>query len=68
MLTAAQESYKLTNDNFKQGSGQFADLQLAEERLRQAEMGITGANYRQVRSRAALLVAMGKNIINLEEP
>jgi outer membrane protein len=68
MLAAAQESYKLTNDNFKQGSGQFADLQLAEERLRQAEMGITGASYRQVRSRAALLVAMGKNIINLEEP
>jgi HAE1 family hydrophobic/amphiphilic exporter-1 len=67
MLAAAQESYNLTSDNFKQGSGQFADLQLAEERLRQAEMGITVARYRQVRSRASLLVAMGNNIINKED-
>jgi HAE1 family hydrophobic/amphiphilic exporter-1 len=66
MLAAAQESYNLTRDNFRQGSGQFADLQLAEELLRQAEMGITGARYRQVRSRAALLVAMGNYIITTE--
>jgi HAE1 family hydrophobic/amphiphilic exporter-1 len=67
MLAAAQESYNLTSDNFQQGSGQFADLQLAEERLRQAEMGITVARFRQVRSRASLLVAMGNNIINRED-
>ena len=64
MLAAAKESYELTNDNFKQGSGQFADLQLTEERLRFAEMGSMNARYRWMRSRAALLVAMGKEIIN----
>jgi outer membrane protein TolC len=64
---AAFEAYTLNNDNFKQGSGQFADLQLAEERLRQGEFGILNARYRQVRSRAALLVAMGKTIIPVGE-
>jgi outer membrane protein len=67
MLGAAQESYNLTNDNFKQGSGQFADLQLAEERLRQAEMGIVSARYRQLRSRADLLVSMGKDMVKINE-
>ncbi len=67
VLAAARESYSLTEDNFKQGSGQFADLQLAEERLRQAEMGIVNAQYRQLRSRAALLVAMGKDIVTINE-
>jgi outer membrane protein TolC len=64
---AALEAYTLNNDNFKQGSGQFADLQLAEESLRQGEFGILNARYRQVRSRAALLVAMGKTIIPVGE-
>lgn len=64
---AAFEAYTLTNDNFKQGSGQFADLQLAEERLRQGEFGILSARYRQVRSRASLIVAMGKTIIPVGE-
>jgi HAE1 family hydrophobic/amphiphilic exporter-1 len=63
---ASKESYDLTNENFKQGSGQFVDLQLAEERLRQAEMGAVNARYRQMRSRAALLVAMGQDIVKLE--
>jgi outer membrane protein len=67
VLSAARESYSLTNDNFRQGSGQFADLQLAEERLRQSEMGIVSARYRQLRSRAALLVAMGKDIVKIDE-
>ena len=66
VLGAAQESYALTNDNFRQGSGQFADLQLAEERLRSSEMGLVNARYRQVRSRAALLVAMGKDIVRID--
>jgi outer membrane protein len=65
VLAAARESYNLTSDNFKQGSGQFADLQLAEERLRQAELGLTGARYRLLRSRAAILVAMGKDIVTV---
>jgi outer membrane protein TolC len=63
---AAKESFDLTNDNFKQGQGQLTDVQLAEERLRQAEMGIVSAQYRLVRSRAALKLAMGNNIITLE--
>jgi HAE1 family hydrophobic/amphiphilic exporter-1 len=67
VLSAARESYSLTNDNFRQGSGQFADLQLAEERLRQSEMGIVSARYRQLRSRAVLLVAMGKDIVKINE-
>jgi len=67
VLAAARESYTLTDDNFKQGSGQFADLQLAEERLRQAEMGTVNARYRLVRSRADLLVKMGKDIVKIYE-
>ncbi|MDD5673886.1 MAG: TolC family protein [Chitinivibrionales bacterium] len=66
-LAAATESYALTNNNFKQGSGQLADLQLAEERLHQAEMGGMNAHYRLIRSRAALQVAMGNDIVKLED-
>jgi outer membrane protein TolC len=65
MLTSAQDGYQLTNNNFKQGSGQFADLQLSDETLQQAELGMINARYREVRSRAALLVAMGKEIVPL---
>ncbi|MFH0920639.1 MAG: TolC family protein [Fibrobacterota bacterium] len=67
MLASAREAYDLSNENFRQGSGQFSDLQLAEERLCQAEMGFANARYRQVRSRAALRVAMGFSIITLED-
>jgi outer membrane protein len=67
MLSAAQESYDLTNSNFKQGSGQFAEVQLADELLMQAELGLTNAHYRLIRSRAALRVAMGNDIIALNE-
>ena len=63
MYAAALESYDLTNSNFKQGSGQFADLQLADEQLMQAELGLVNARYRQLRSRASLQVAMGNDII-----
>lgn len=65
MFNAAAESYDLTNTNFKQGSGQFADLQLSDELFQQAELGLINARYRQVRSRAALLVAMGREIVPL---
>ncbi len=67
---SAQESYDLTNSDFKQGSGKFADLLLADETLQQAELGLTNAQYRRLRSRAALLVAMGKDIVTIsqEEP
>ena len=66
MFSAASETYELTNSNFKQGSGQFADLQLADETLQQAELGMINARYRQTRSRAALQVAMGKGIIEIK--
>jgi outer membrane protein len=65
MFKAALETYDLTNSNFKQGSGQFADLQLADETLQQAELGIINARYRMIRSRAALQVAMGNEIVKL---
>jgi outer membrane protein len=63
MYEAAKEGYDLTNSNFKQGSGQFADLELADEQLMQAELGLVNARYRQLRSRAALQVAMGNDIV-----
>jgi|WetSurMetagenome_2_1015567.scaffolds.fasta_scaffold00008_106 outer membrane protein len=66
MYKAAQEGYDLTSSNFKQGSGQFADVQLADETLQQAELGVTNAKYRQIRSRAALLVAMGRDIVKIK--
>jgi len=64
MHAAAKEGYELTNSNFRQGSGQFADLQLADEQLLQAELGLINARYRQLRSRAALQVAMGNDIVS----
>jgi outer membrane protein TolC len=67
MFSAASETYDLTNNNFKQGSGQFADLQLADETLQQAELGMINARYRLVRSRAAILVAMGNDIIQIND-
>lgn len=66
-LAAAQESYDLTNENFKQGSGQFVEVEQADERLNQAEMGLMNARYRAIRSRAALMVAMGQDIVKMEE-
>jgi len=65
MYSSALESYDLTNSNFKQGSGQFSDLQLSDELLQQSELGLFNAGYRQMRSRAALLIAMGREIISL---
>jgi HAE1 family hydrophobic/amphiphilic exporter-1 len=67
---SAQESYDLTNSDFRQGSGKFADLLLADETLQQAELGLTNAQYRRLRSRAALLIAMGRDIVTIhqEEP
>jgi outer membrane protein len=65
-LAAMKEVYQLTYDNFKQGSGQFTELQLAEERLRQYEFAIVSAKCTKIRNRAVLLVAMGKTIIPVE--
>jgi outer membrane protein TolC len=67
LLGALKEAYDLTSETFKQGSGQITELQLAEERLGLAEFGIINARYRVIRSRAALMVAMGRQIITMEE-
>jgi outer membrane protein len=67
MYKAAQEAFDLTNSNFKQGSGQLADLQRVDEQLQLAEFALINARYRQVRSRAALLVAMGKDVVTINK-
>ncbi|MCU0609837.1 MAG: TolC family protein [Chitinispirillaceae bacterium] len=64
-FAAALEGYELTNSNFKQGSGQFADLQLADMMLQQAELGLINAKYRQLKSRAVLRAAMGREIVSI---
>jgi outer membrane protein len=67
MFKAASEGYDLTSSNFKQGSGSLTDLQRVDEQLQLAEFGLLSARYRQVRSRAALLVAMGKDIVTIHQ-
>jgi HAE1 family hydrophobic/amphiphilic exporter-1 len=64
---SASQSFELTNNNFKQGSGQFSDLKQADDLLRQSEYGVTSALYLLVRSHAGLLVAMGQDIIKIDE-
>lgn len=64
-FSSAIESYNLTNDNFKAGSGTFSDLKFADESLQQAEVGLIQARFNQMRSRAALLVALGNDIIKI---
>ena len=66
MFNAASEGYDLTNSNYKEGSGSLTDLQRVDEQLQLAEFGLLNARYRQVRSRAALLVAIGRNIVDIE--
>jgi hypothetical protein len=44
----------------------LTDLQRVDEQLQLAEFGLINARYRQIRSRAALLVAMGQNIITID--
>ncbi|MBN1982649.1 MAG: TolC family protein [Chitinivibrionales bacterium] len=67
LLAAAREAYELTHENFKSGSGQFFELQSSEERLRLAEMENKNAYYRLLRSKAAFLIAMGNDIVSMEE-
>jgi HAE1 family hydrophobic/amphiphilic exporter-1 len=67
IYNSAKESYELYSGNFKQGSGQLTELQNSEEQLMNAEFGLFNAGYRQTRSRAALQVAMGKDIVKINE-
>jgi outer membrane protein TolC len=66
MYNASSEGYELANSNFKQGSGLLTDLQKVDEQLQLAELGLINARYRQIRSRAALLVALGQNIVEIK--
>jgi outer membrane protein TolC len=66
MLAAATEGYQLTKDEFERGNGRVIELQEAEELLQQAELGLVSAQYRIIRSRAALLVEMGRFIVTME--
>ena len=63
---AAAEAQKLISEDFRAGKGQVTDLLAAEEGLRNAEFGILAARYQRVRSRAALRVALGMDLIEEE--
>jgi len=67
-VSAAKEAQALLSEDFRAGKGRLTDLLQAEESLREAEFGILGARYQQVRSEAALRLAMGKGLINEETP
>jgi len=67
MYSAAHEAFDLTNSNYKQGSGSLTDLQRVDEQLQLSEFTLLNTRYRQVRSRAALLVALGKDIVKINE-
>jgi outer membrane protein TolC len=67
MYSAVRESYQLTKVEFEQGSGRLVELQQAEELLQETELAMASAHYRVVRSYAALLVAMGENIVEMED-
>ena len=53
---------------FRAGKGQLTDLLDAEQSLREASLGVLGARYASVRSRAALRLALGKGLLNEETP
>ncbi|HKP94517.1 MAG TPA: TolC family protein [Fibrobacteria bacterium] len=67
-VAAAQEAQALLSQDFRAGKGQLTDLLSAEESLRTSEFGLLNARYQQVRSAAALRLAMGKGLINEEAP
>jgi outer membrane protein TolC len=67
-VVAAREAQALLSEDFRAGKGLFTDLLTAEENLRNAEFGVLNARYQQIRSAAALRVAMGKGLINEEAP
>lgn len=63
MHGAASEAYELINSNYRQGSGSLTDLQRVDEQLQLAELALVNARYRQIRSKAALLIALGRDIV-----
>ncbi len=65
---AAQEAQTLLSEEFRAGKGQLTDLLAAEQGLLEAEFGVLAARYQQIRSQAALQVALGKDLIKEEGP
>lgn len=67
-VAAAQEAQAMLSEEFRAGKGQLTDLLDAEQSLREASLGVLGARYASVRSKAALRLALGKGLINEEAP
>jgi outer membrane protein len=67
-VAAAREAVELLTQDFRAGKGAVTDLLQAEEGLRNAEFGVLAARYQLARSRAALRVALGMNLMNQEAP
>ncbi len=66
-VEAAREAQSLISDEFRAGKGNLTDLLTAEEALQRAEFGLLNARYLQVRSGAALKVALGKDLVKEED-
>ncbi len=67
-VLAAEEAQAMVTSEFRSGKGQLTDLLDAEQSLREASLGVLGARYASVRSRAALRLALGKSLLNEETP
>jgi len=67
-VAAAREAVELLTQDFRAGKGAVTDLLQAEEGLRNAEFGVLNARYQLARSRAALRVALGMDLLNQETP
>jgi outer membrane protein len=59
---ASAEAAELIGRDFRAGAGQVTDLLSAEEGLRNAELGLIAARYQKTRARAALQLALGKDL------
>jgi len=67
-VSAAQEAQAMMSEEFRAGKGVLTDLLGVEQSLREASLGVLGARYASVRSKAALRLALGKDLINEEAP
>ncbi len=67
-VKAATEAVELLTQDFRAGKGNVTDLLQAEEGLRNAEFGVLASRYQMARSRAALRIALGLNLMNQEAP
>jgi len=66
--SAASEALELMTQDFRTGKGQVMDLLQAEEGLRNAELGLVASRYQLIRSRAALHISLGLDLMKQESP